>query len=197
MPLLKWRANFINDLNQYRLGDFAMQPSLTQLFYRNKSSLSYQYWGATDYVPKLTLTAMQNFALLSRGQWEAVAAKKNFVFNLTKLWLDGNNDIFHDYRKAVRYAVEFITSTWGGFPQIVVGNITGPLQVFNQLGHDMGVIHDAIVAFDFYNKTGNFPMAQQKIALIETLWPIEQKWVQQVDLLGQVQAVINALLPIS
>jgi len=194
VPLLKWRDGFIGDITKYSLTNFALSPSLTQLFNRSQSELSYQYWGSTPYTPKPTYTAMQNFALLSRGQWESLAAKKNGVFNLTKLWIERNNDIYHDYRKLARYAVNFITSSTQGFPQLVIGNITAQLNIFGQLGHDMGAIHDAIVAYYYYNSTGNFRMAEEKIALIEKLWPIQQQWTIRVNLLGQIQTVLDNLL---
>jgi len=136
---------------------------------------------------------MQNMLLLGQGQWQSLIDKKNYVFNLTKLWEEENNDVFHAYRKLLRYASDFITDPSKGFPQLVHANITIPLTLFSQLGHNMGVIHDAIVAYYFYNSTGNFEMARQMIIRIETLWPIEQKWTLQVDLLGMLAAVRDAL----
>lgn len=119
-------TNFENHTNIYGYASYVAAPSLTVLFSRPKSQLSYQYWGSTSAVPVLSLTGLQNIALLGRvtfnfdnfleisflmscfqGQWKSLYVKKNPIFNLTAIWEDQNHDIFHDYRK-VDYLLSLI-----------------------------------------------------------------------------------------
>jgi len=202
-PVLQWKAAFIASIAKYGFTRFAIDPSITKLFTRPKSSLTYQYWGSSPYVPQTNLTAAQNFALLSKGQFETVKAKTTATFNLQvdTLWDPAVHTQYHDYRKLARYAVGFVnghvTPQDGGLnlPSFITRTVDKQISIGVDLGHRMGRINDWVVSIYFYNSTGNISGINYDKQQIIHYWPQLQRWVAQVDWAGQVQYLLDSLLP--
>jgi len=191
LPLLQWKASFLANDQKYQYTAFIGNVSTTSLTMRKKSDLSYEFWGSTKAEPSLSLTGIQNLALLVSGQVLSEIQRYPTVFNLTDIWKESNIGVMHDYRKLSRagfYVYNF------EFPSVIAKNCTFEQGVVMGTYTLLGNVHDMVNQYYYYLAHNNATMAEQCKEKSTQLWTGVQGYVLHYQLYARCLPTINQSL---
>jgi hypothetical protein len=176
---LSWQDTYFGHLKKYDYSNYFVTPSTTQLFVRVSSDLSPFFWGASDNLqPKLTWTGYQNIAYLMRNLTAEAVAKYGMFCNLTHVYENTTQLVFHGYRKLIR-GIDSVSTFAVEIYRPNTTCVSAAIAETTQLYSSIGKIEDQIAAYNFYVKHNQMNKAAQQEGVVDSMFATLKGWMTQ------------------
>jgi len=171
---LDWIIHFENLNGKHNFALVVKSASLGHFFYRSSKDLSPFFWGSIQALPLLSLSALQNVALMERSLIQVLASNFPIITTLEKVYKTEKYDILHEYRKVIRsvIAVESEFAIMNHTAACVKVGIAFLDQLYSQIGN----LGNKVFEYQFYSDNGDNGKAKRKKEEIVVEWATIQAY---------------------